>query len=331
MNWDGIFQAALGQGLGYQAAYFAIAAIGLNLHFGYTGLLNFGHVGFMALGAYGVGISIAFLGWSLWVGILVGLAAALVFALLLGLPTLRLRADYLAIVTIAAGEIVRISFRATALRDVTGGSNGITGFSGPFYALNPFSGGLDLGIVEFTRPELWAMIVGWGLALLLVLFTALLIHSPWGRVLKAIREDEDAARALGKNAYSMKMQSLVLGGLMGALGGMMFVLGQGSVQPTPFDLGPPKTFLIYVAVILGGAGTLWGPVIGSVIFVGLLAFTDTILRQAEAADYIPGWLMSGVQVGQMRFILLGLGLVLLMVYRPQGMFGDIREMAFDVR
>ena len=335
MDWGEIVSQSIKALIGTQAVYFALAAIGLNIHFGFTGLLNFGHAGFMAVGAYGLGVSVAFFGWPWWVGVLVGLAMAVVFALLLGVPTLRLRADYLAIVTIAAAEIVRISFRATALRDVTGGSNGINGFSGPFYDLNPYSSAVavNLGFVEYSygTRELWILTVSWSLVLASVGLVALLMRSPWGRVLKAVREDEDAARALGKNAYSVKMQSLVLGGLFGALGGMSFVLGQGSVQPSPQDLGTPKTFFIWVAVILGGTGRLWGPVIGSMIFSGLLVFTDLLLRDAVANDLVPQTLMDGVQVGQVRFILLGLGLMVLMIFRPQGMFGDKQELALDAR
>ena len=102
MDWGNVFSQALTQGIGIQAVIFALAAIGLNVQFGYTGLLNFGQAGFLAVAAYGLGVSIAYAGWSLWVGLLVGIAAAVLLALLLGVPTLRLRADYLAIVTIAA-------------------------------------------------------------------------------------------------------------------------------------------------------------------------------------------------------------------------------------
>ena len=330
MDWATIFENALKAGIRPEAAYFALAAIGLNIHFGYTGLLNFGQAGFMAVGAYGLGIAVFAFGWPWWVGAILGLGAAVIFALILGLPTLRLRADYLAIVTIAAAEIVRFIFRATDLREYTGGSNGINGFSSGFFDLNPFSGTINLGPFDFTAREMWVMVIGWTLVFAGVGFTALMIHSPWGRVLKAVREDEDAARALGKNAYSMKMQSLVIGGLFGALAGMILALSQGSVQPSPADLGPPKTFFAYAALILGGTGRLWGPVIGSVLFISLLAFTDNLLRQAQSAGYIPESFISGTEVGVIRFVLLGVGLMALMLFRPQGIFGDKREMAFDV-
>jgi len=330
MDWATIFENGLKAGIRPEAAYFALAAIGLNIHFGYTGLLNFGQAGFMAMGAYGLAIPVFAYGWPWWIGVFFGLLAAVLFAVLLGVPTLRLRADYLAIVTIAAAEIVRFIFRATDLREITGGSNGINGFSSGFFDLNPFSGTINIGPFDFTAREMWVMIVGWGLVLIGIGLTYLMIESPWGRVLKAVREDEDAARALGKNAYSMKMQSLIIGGLFGALAGMILALSQGSVQPSPTDLGPPKTFFAYAALILGGTGRLWGPVIGSIMFIALLAFTDNLLRQAQAADYIPEEIITGTEVGVIRFVLLGVGLMILMLYRPQGLFGDKREMAFDV-
>ncbi len=337
MDWGQIFTFTVESAFGSQAMYFAIAAIGLNIHFGFTGLLNFGHAGFMVCGAYGLAIPLAGgeiwgFEWgqqAMWKGVIIGLIAAGVFGLLLGIPTLRLRADYLAIVTIAAAEILRIVVRATSLRGLTGGSNGINGFTTSFQNARP--GFLDGGVFGYSARQSWVLMLGWSVVLLGVAFTYLVIHSPWGRVLKAVREDEDAARALGKNAYSVKMQSLILGGLFGAVGGMFFVLAQGSVQPTPQDFGTPKTFFIWVAVILGGTARLWGPVIGSIMFSGLLAFTDTTLREAVRADYIPDAILDGVQVGQMRFILLGLGLMLLMVFRPQGIFGDKRELALDAR
>lgn len=331
MDWAVILENGIKAGVRPEAAYFALAAIGLNIHFGYTGLLNFGQAGFMAVGAYGLAIPVFAFDWPWWTGVFFGLLAAVIFAFALGVPTLRLRADYLAIVTIAAAEIVRFILRATDLREWTGGSNGINGFSTGFFDLSPLGGGtINIGPFDFTSREMWTMIVGWGLVLVGIGLTYLIISSPWGRVLKAVREDEDAARALGKNAYSMKMQSLIIGGLFGALAGMILALSQGSVQPSPTDLGPPKTFFAYAALILGGTGRLWGPVIGSVLFISLLAFTDNILRQAQAADYIPESIITGTEVGVIRFVLLGVGLMALMLYRPQGIFGDRNEMAFDV-
>ena len=141
----------------------------------------------------------------------------MLLALLLGIPTLRLRADYLAIVTIAAAEIVRLVFRSVAFEDVFGGSDGQRGFSDAFYALNPFPAGeYGIGCVRLQRALLWVLHrrLGAGRPRPASSSTCS-CSSPWGRVLKAIREDEDAVRSLGKNVFSYKMQSLVLGGVIG--------------------------------------------------------------------------------------------------------------------
>ena len=328
MDWGAIFDNTASAALGLDAVIFALAAIGLNVHFGYTGLLNFGQVGFAAMGAYGVAMTVTYLDWSLWVGLPIGLAAALVLALLLGLPTLRLRADYLAIVTIAAGEIIRLIARSARLRDYTGGSGGLSEYSKAFYTPNPFDAErYVLGPFHYSGRRLWVIVVGWAVVLLMTLLVWALVRSPWGRVLKAIREDEDAARALGKNAYWYKMQSLILGGMIGALAGFFFAVGKASVQPDNY--GTAFTFFAYTALILGGTASTWGPVIGAMMFWALLAFTENFLNQAVDNDVIPESFMSTVQVGQIRFILVGVGLVLLMVFRPQGIFGNKRELSLD--
>ena len=150
MDWNIIFGQALTQGLGVQAIIYALAAIGLNIHFGYTGLLNFGQAGLLAVGAYALGVTVATFGQSLWLGVAFGLLGSVILALLLGVPTLRLRADYLAIVTIASAEIIRLIARSVTFRDTFGGSDGINGFADEFYALNPFSSGLVWGPVSLT-------------------------------------------------------------------------------------------------------------------------------------------------------------------------------------
>ena len=328
MDFRSVIDNSFSAAVGVDAVIYALAAIGLNLQFGYTGLLNFGQVGFAAVGAYGIAISVTYLGWGLWAGIAVGLVAAVVLALLLGLPTLRLRADYLAIVTIAAGEIIRLVARSVTFNEYTGGSAGLSQFAGDFYDLNPYgSGRQTLGPIQLSSNDLWLVTVGWMVVLLLTLFVWTLMRSPWGRVLKAIREDEDAVRSLGKNAYWYKMQSLILGGMMGAIAGFAFAIAKTSVQPDNYSTD--FTFFAYAALILGGAATTWGPVIGAVIFWFLLAFTDSLLRQLVSNDLLPEAIISGTQVGQVRFMLVGVGLVALMVFRPQGIFGNKRELALD--
>ncbi|MEL7208810.1 MAG: branched-chain amino acid ABC transporter permease, partial [Actinomycetota bacterium] len=206
MDWGSILENTLQAAVGQDAVVYAIAAIGLNVHFGYTGLLNFGQVGFMAIGAYGVGISITYYGWHPVTAIIVGILAAVVLALLLGLPALRLRADYLAIVTIAASEIIRLVFRSVSLREFSGGSNGINGFADSFYRFNPFDPRIEYGFgpFKFLGNRLWMILVGWVVVALVTLLVWALMRAPFGRVVRAIREDEDAARSLGKNAYWYK-------------------------------------------------------------------------------------------------------------------------------
>jgi branched-chain amino acid transport system permease protein len=316
--------------VGVVAGIYTILALGLQLQFGFTGLLNFGQVAFMAVGGYGVAISVLEFGVSLWVGVLIGIGAAVALAALLGIPTLRLRADYLAIVTIATGEILRLTIMAPTFRDTTGGSDGLSGYNDDYSNLNPFSrGNYGIGFLKFNAPATWNIVVGWGLVLLAVLVVWLLMRSPWGRVLKAIREDEDAVRALGKNVFAYKMQSLIVGGVIGAFGGMYLVIQQGSVIPGNFT--PAQTFYAYVALILGGTARIWGPVVGSMILWALIVFTEGLLNQLVDNGYISSSLMSSNQVAQVRLMLVGLGLVLLMIFRPQGIFGDRRELMLDAR
>ena len=330
MDFGLIIENALRAAVGQDAVVYALAAIGLNIHFGYTGLVNFGQAGFLAVGAYGIGIAVTEIGWGMWMGVAVGIAAAVLLALLLGIPTLRLRADYLAITTIAAAEILRLCFRSVTFGEVTGGSTGLNRFADDFYSLNPFDPGrYGLGPFRFSANATWLLLVGWALVMLMALLVFLLMRSPWGRVLKSIREDEDAARALGKNVFTYKMQSLVLGGVIGALGGMVLAVGTQAIQPDNF--GTPITFYAYTALILGGAARVFGPIVGASLFWVILSFTDNFLRQAVSEDVVPTWIMSGTQVGIVRQMLVGVGLMLLIVFRPQGIFGDKREIALDAR
>jgi len=313
-----------------EALYLALAAIGLNVHFGYTGLLNFGQVGFLSIAAYGLGVGVTYLGLPFGVSVLLGLGLAVLLALLLGIPTLRLRADYLAIVTIASSEVIRLVARSAAMRDITGGSSGLTGFARGFYDLNPLPEGVyGIGPWQYPAPRAWLLLVGWTLVLLGSLLVFLLMRSPWGRVLKAIREDEDAARSLGKNVVGYKMQSLVLGGLFGALGGFVFAVANSSIQPDNYST--QLTFYAYTALILGGTARIAGPVLGAVLFIGLFVLLENTLVQAIDAGFIPEAVMNANQVGIVRGMLVGLGLMLLMIFRPQGLLGDRKELAIDAR
>jgi neutral amino acid transport system permease protein len=392
-----ILNAMLRTAVDPQTAAVAIAVIGLNIHFGYTGLLNIGQSAFMLLGAYGFAISIT-QGWPLVVAIIVGLAVAFVFALVLGVPTLKLRGDYLAIVTISAAEIVRYVGRSVGyqkLFDLTGGAQGIPGsrYRGSFTDLSFFGNGntqvlsfnyTDVGggstvvrligwlvvigliwtalrigrgkmplegaartvalvgltivtilVVLFLAPVSqqntgvngwWFTVITWVIVAISLVVVLGLTKSPWGRALKGVREDEDAMRSLGKNVFAIKMQALVIGGLFGAVGGMMYVL-PATVQPD--SLGRSITFFCYTALLLGGAATIWGPVLGSLIFfVGRVAIIGIANTYLSSDKYIN--VMNGQQTSQFAFIVVGVALMLLVIFRPQGILGDKRELRFNV-
>lgn len=337
MDWSSILESTVRSFVGINAVYFAIAAIGLNVQFGYTGLLNFGQAAFMAAGAYGLGMTAKYYEVSFWWGILIGIAYSLFLGLLMGIPTLRLRADYLAIVTIAAAEFLRLIVRSVRFKHFFGGSDGINEFSGPFRDL-----GRDVGIdptadygfwwFTFTGRQLWTLIIGWILVAVFGTIVYFLMKSPWGRVLKAIREDEEAVRSLGKNVYSYKMQSLLLGGLIGTFAGFVFALDRGSVQPDNYSRD--LTFYVLTALVLGGVARVSGSIIGPMLFWALFVFIDSILREWTADGPIrigDFTLIESTQIGQVTYGLIGILLMVLMVYRPQGLFGSRKEMAFDGR
>ena len=331
MDWSFIISQTLTALFTPLALFYILGAQGLNIHFGYTGLLNFGQAGFMAAGAYGTAISYTVWGWPLWASLLFGILASVVLGILLGLPTLRLRGDYLAIVTIAASEIIRLTIRSEAVESVTGGNSGINEFATGFYDANFFSnsGRYEVGPLSFRGQELWVMLWGWLLVAFFALLTYLLMRSPWGRVLKSVRENEDAVRSLGKNVYAYKMQSLILGGVMGACGGIILALAKNFAGPD--DFATKATFIAYTALILGGAATTLGPVIGGMMFWSIFTFVSVTADQAAKANVIPNSVMTDVQAGVIPFIFLGIALMVLMVFRPQGIFGDRKELEVDAR
>jgi neutral amino acid transport system permease protein len=324
IDWLLLFSNAAQEIISPTTAAYALAALGLAVHFGFTGLLNFGQAGFMMLGAYGFAIATLTFGWPVWAAVLFGVGASIVFALILGIPTLRLRADYLAIVTIASAEIVRLLFTTNTFEPVTGSANGLQGYKDGFAALNPIpEGTYGFGPWVYNEYDWWVRIFGWSLVIIAALITWRLFKSPWGRVIKGIREDEDAVRALGKNVYFYKMQSLIIGGVFGSLAGVIFILPR-SVVPSNYQT--TLTFFIYAILLLGGAATVLGPIIGSVIFWVLLSFFSGFIARAVEVGWLP--FLSNVQAGQLRFILVGLAIMLIVIYRPQGIFGNKKELAF---
>ncbi len=336
MDIGGVLEATILQFIGFNACYYAIAAIGLNVQFGYAGLLNFGQAAFMAAGAYGVGQTAMVFGISLWWGVLIGVGYSVLLGLLMGLPTLRLRADYLAIVTIAAAEIVRLVVRSVWARDTFGGTDGLKGFADAFQkvgrnlGLKP-AGEYGFWIFTFSGRNLWNLLVGWTLVAIFGTIVWLLMRSPWGRVLKAIREDEDAVRSLGKNVFSYKMQALILGGVIGSFAGMMLALGNANVQPDNFSRD--LTFFVLTGLVLGGIAKVTGSIVGPMLFWAIYSFLDNLLRElidkpVRIGDFT---LIQSTDIGAVMYMVMGVLLVVLMVFRPQGLFGNRKEMAFDGR
>ncbi|CAL4860737.1 branched-chain amino acid ABC transporter permease [Microbacterium sp. MM2322] len=323
MDWGAIVGNTLSYLLSPITIAYALAATGLAVHFGYAGLLNFGMAGFMALGGYGYAISVLSFGLPWWLGMLIGLLLAAIFALVLGIPTLRLRADYLAIVTIAAAEIVRLLFTTQLFDEYTNSADGLGNYHGGFRDANPFpDGSYGFGPWTFNADGLWVRVFGL-LMLAIALFVVWsLVRSPWGRVLKGIREDEDAVRALGKNVFAYKMQALVVGGVIGALGGIVFVL-PSAVVPSSYTTS--LTFFLWTVLLLGGAATIMGPSIGAVLFWMVMALLGNMLPELAEQGLLP---MTSIQAGTLRFILVGLALMLLVIFRPQGLLGDKKEMTF---
>jgi neutral amino acid transport system permease protein len=290
------------------AAIYAIFSLGLNLQWGFTGLINFGHVVFMTIGAYTT-VLLSLQGVPVFIAAPCGAALAAVLGLLMGLTTLRLRQDYLAIVTIGVSEIVRLA--AANEEWLTKGTFGIQRFPIPFEnPANPEASKINLMILALLVLGL----VFWGLQRL--------VTSPWGRVLKAIREDEEVARALGKDVFWYKLQSLMLGGAIAGLAGAFNAWFLTNVYPSNFQ--PQETFDAWTMVVLGGAGSNLGSLIGAALFVGYYALTRFALP--ELVQTLQITFLDDARLSALRIMLIGLLLMLLMIWRPQGILGKKEEL-----
>jgi len=376
--------------LTFYIGVFGMLALALNLHWGYTGLFNIGIVGFMGIGIYvtalvskppvaeGGAAQVGGFGLPLGVGIAAGVLAAGAFGLVVALPALRLRADYLAIVTVAFSEIVRFtlmsrtfqSFEVPAglgLRADTvglgGGGGLILNYTDPLEALlrTLFLWEPYLGLVDFVqrtliennpKPVMDGLLYGIVLFIGVGLFYLLLARtgkSPFGRVLKAIREDEDVANALGKNTDRFKLTAFVLGAALMGLGGILWYSSRGSITPPSFR--PNITFFIWIALIIGGAGSNTGSVLGGAIFAGVLyegpRYAKNLIQAAfelgdaprnfgEAAagfaslDPMPFVLYTLDSISQLRLVIMGIVLIWLMHNRPEGLLGHRKETASSV-
>ncbi|WP_396612293.1 branched-chain amino acid ABC transporter permease [Haloferax sp. S1W] len=367
--------------LTFYIGVFAMLSLALNLHWGYTGLFNIGIVGFMAVGVYvmalvskplyvaGGAAQVGGLGLPLIVGIIAGMVAAALLGFVVALPALRLRADYLAIVTIAMSEIVRFSFLSGELQHFQllgtrvgfgGGSGLILDFVPPLEALFQTFGlwGVYLGFVDATRvivptnPK--PVVDGFTYGLLLLVGVTVFYwllkrtgESPFGRVLKAIREDEDVANALGKNTDRFKIKSFMLGCALMGLAGILWLMPQGAVTPNFFR--PRVTFFIWIALIIGGAGSNTGSVLGGAAFAALLyqgpryfqnlvttvfpnfdsppGFGQAVGPLISQLDPVPFLLYTLDSIRQLQLVMMGLVLIWLMHNRPEGLLGHRKETA----
>ena len=286
-----------------------IACLGLNIQWGQTGLFNVGIAGFIAIGAYvsailttplsdghlgGFGLPMA-LGW---IG---GMVAAGAVSAAIGWMTLRLRSDYLAITTF--GVAVTVHLLVLNAQSITGGSFGIGFIPRPFENLA-------------ERPALFGLLnllVVAGLVVLLYLGLERLIRSPWGRVLKAVREDERAASSLGKNASHYRLQAFALGGALMGLSGAIHAHFIGFIAPDNYLSA--VTFQIWAMLIVGGSGNNWGALVGAFIIWGLWSLSGLAIGSFFAAE-------DQARAAALRIVAIGVMLSATILYRPRGLFGE---------
>ena len=309
--------------VGVVAGIYTILALGLQLQFGLTGLLNFGQVAFMAIGAYTMAILVVKEGLSMWLAAPAAVAVAAAAGLLLGIPSLRLRADYFAIVTIAFSEIVR--YIATNEQALTGGSQGTIALGSATQASQynaqwerfqtRVGDWLHIGSKDVTM-----LVLVWAAALALLTVTWLAVRTPWGRVLRAIREDEDAAASLGKNVLAYKLQVLAIGSAFGGVAGLFYAWQFSFFSPDDFQ--PLLTFFAWMIVILGGLGRIWAVPVGAAVFGFLFAGTRFL-------DFAPLSSLDSAERAYLRLIVIGLVIIGLVVFRPQGILGRRDEMVLE--
>lgn len=302
------------------AGVYAVVALGLQLNVGYTGIINFGQAGFMAVGAYSMAILVLEAGLSFWLALPAAVLITMAFGVLIGLPSLRLRADYFAIVTLAMAEVVRLT--AQNARGLTGGNKGLycefegvsqTCFDDSWRSVSDWILGVVDGVWADPEPLLPLLLVVWATVAIGVVGLGHLQRTPWGRILRAIREDEDATRALGKNTLFHKLQSLAISALLGAFAGFYLALFLATIHPDDYE--PIVTFFAFGVLILGGLASYRGVVIGAILLWTLLEGT----RFVE----LP---ISEEKTAALRFAIVGAVLIGLMAFRPQGLFGKREEM-----
>ena len=309
--------------VGVVAGIYTILALGLQVHFGFAGLLNFGQVAFMAIGAYTMAILVVKEGWSMWLAAPLGVVAAAVGGLLLGLPSLRLRADYFAIVTIAFSEIIR--YVATNETALTGGTQGTIalGAVGTASQYNGQWSSFESRVqhaLGFSSSDATMLVIVWCVAVVLLGLTWLGLRTPWGRVLRAIRDDEDAAAALGKNTFAYKLQALALGAALAGIAGLFYAWEFSFFSPDDFQ--PLLTFFAWMILLLGGLGRVWAVPVGAGVFGFIFAGTRFL-------NFAPFTWFGSDERAYLRLIIIGLIIILLVLLRPQGLLGNKREMVLE--
>jgi branched-chain amino acid transport system permease protein len=273
---------------------FGIVALSLNLEFGFAGLANFGKVAFFLVGAYSYAL-LSQIGVPFWLCLIAGALISALFGLLISLPALRLRADYLAIAILAFGEILRCIVRAENI----GGWRGMVHIAPVF----PWTGSLLTYRLENVGLVFACLLIGFVVA-------QLLANSPYGRVIRAIREDEVAAEALGKNRAKYKAQILMLGSAIAGVAGGLYAQYLQCVTPGMFM--PMVTFTVWIMVILGGPANNWGALLGA-------ALVELFDRGANIAkDY----LILPLDPANLQYILFGVLIILVLFYRPGGLLRE---------
>ncbi|MDO7902100.1 high-affinity branched-chain amino acid ABC transporter permease LivM [Pseudomonas sp. K1(2024)] len=284
---------------------YVLLGLGLNIVVGLAGLLDLGYVGFYAVGAYSYAMLSHYLGWSFWVCLPIAGLMAATFGFLLGFPVLRLRGDYLAIVTLGFGEIIRLFLRN--LTDWTGGPNGISGIEKPTFFGLTFERRAAEGMQTFheffgleynsINKVIFLYLVALVLALLALFVINRLLRMPIGRAWEALREDEIACRALGLNPTIIKLSAFTLGASFAGFAGSFFAARQGLVTPESFTF--IESAIILAIVVLGGMGSQLGVILAAIVMILL----PELMR--EFSEY--------------RMLMFGALMVLMMIWRPQGL------------
>ncbi|MCT9096753.1 branched-chain amino acid ABC transporter permease [Haloarchaeobius sp. HME9146] len=296
-----------------------LLTMGLNVQWGYTGLINFSVAAFWGVGAYSVALLTSPnspLGLELHpvFGFLTAIVVSAFIAVLIGIPTLKLREDYLAIASLGLAEVIRLVIRNED--QWTAGSSGISRIPRLFEGLPLTQEATNLAVV--------AVLIG-----AVYLLLRRMQRSPWGRVLRTIRSDEDLAKALGKNTFNLKMQAFVLGSVIMAIAGAFYVHLNLYIDPT--DLVPLTTFYIWVAVILGGTASNRGSILGGMTIIAILEGTRFFPSVVEWTSETLGLpvlldLFQGIDVASLRLLLVGLLIILVVRYKPAGLLPPRSEL-----